>query len=140
MALIPWTPLRDMDLMERRMRRLFEDVGIFPATVPAADVYETDDELVVELEVPGYDERELTLEVGDHTLTVKGKREESKKREEHAFRLHERLEGSFERHFTLPTEVAADKVSATFENGVLEIHAPKAKEAIPHKISIRKKA
>lgn len=140
MALIPWTPLRELDLMERRMRRLFEDVGIFPATVPAADVYETDDELVVELEVPGYDERELTLEVGDHTLTVKGRREESKKREEHAFRLHERLESSFERHFTLPTEVAADKVSATFEKGVLEIHAPKAKEAIPQRIAIKKRA
>jgi len=60
-----WTPLREFDAMDRRMRRFFGDLGSTPAPMPAADVYETDGELVVELEVPGFDEKELEIEVRD---------------------------------------------------------------------------
>lgn len=140
MTLPVLTPLRDLDVIERRMRRLFEDAGLFPSLSPAADMYETADELVVELEVPGYEERELTLEVSDHQLTVKGRREEAAETKERSFRLHERLESTFERRFTLPAEIDAGRIAATFERGILEIHAPKAKEAIPQRIAIKKKA
>lgn len=140
MALPVLTPLRDIDLMERRMRRLFEDVGLFPSALPAADVYETPEEVVVELEAPGYEEKELTLEVTDHTLVVKGERIETKEKREKSFRLHERLDRAFERRFALPDAVDPEKVSATFAKGILEIHAPKVTEAIPHRIAIAKKA
>jgi HSP20 family protein len=65
--------VQELDSIERRMRRAFEEFGFAPAFVPAADVYETDGELVVEIEVPGYEEQELEIELSDHTLTVKGR-------------------------------------------------------------------
>ncbi len=91
-TLVKWTPFRELDLMERRMRRMLEDVGFGPITMPAADIYETPEEFVVELEVPGFEEQELGLEVTDHTLTVTGEaRAETKKEDEKTFILHERL-------------------------------------------------
>jgi HSP20 family protein len=78
-----WTPLRELDLMDRRMRRFFEDLGFVPALTPATDVYETDSEFVVELEVAGFDQKELKIEVSDHTLSVIGERtEETEKKKE----------------------------------------------------------
>jgi HSP20 family protein len=137
-SLVRWSPFRDLDLMERNMRRVFEGFGPFTALLPAADVYETKDEYVVELEVPGYEENELGIEVADHTLTVKGERKEVKEETEKSFRLHERLEKEFERTFVLPPETDTAKVKATFKQGVLKVHAPKAKTAVPKKVPIAK--
>ena len=75
MTIVRWTPFTELDSMERRMRRVFEEIGLAPALVPAADIYETDDEYVVELDVPGYEETELAIEVHDHTLSIRGERE-----------------------------------------------------------------
>ena len=135
-TLVKWTPFRELDLMERRMRRMLEDVGLGPMTMPHADVYETPEEFVVELEVPGYEEKELAIEVSDHVLTVKGGHEETKEQKEKAFLLHERLEKEFERRFELPTTVNSEKLTATFKKGVLELHAPKIEKAVPKKIPI----
>ena len=57
------SPFRELELLDRRMRRMFSDLPFVPAITPAADVYETDGELVVELEVPGYEEKELEIEL-----------------------------------------------------------------------------
>jgi len=136
MTLVKWSPLAELEAMERRMRRLFDEAGFAPAALPAADVYETDDEIVVELEVPGFEEKELEIEVADHTLTVKGQRTETKEEKEKAFQLKERLESTFERRFALPTETDTEHVKAVFGKGVLEIHAPKLKEAGARKVPI----
>ena len=72
MAIVKWTPWTDLDAMERRMRRFFDEAGVVPAPTPAADVYETDGEFVVELEVPGYEQKDLDIELTNHTLVVKG--------------------------------------------------------------------
>lgn len=105
------------------MRRAFEEFGFAPALVPAADVYEADGEFVVE------------IELSDHTLTVKGEKVE---KTEKAFRLHERLERAFERRFALPADADTERVTATFEKGVLELHAPKVATAKPRKVAIGK--
>ena len=73
-TIVKWAPFQDFDVFERRMRRMLEGWGVAPAPLPAADVYETEKELVVELDVPGYEEKELVLEVTDHTLTITGER------------------------------------------------------------------
>jgi HSP20 family protein len=99
-------------------------------------VYETPDEFVVELEVPGFEEKELGLEVTDHTLTVRGQAKAVKEEQEKTFILHERLERAFERRFHLPDDADTDKLVAKFESGLLEIHAPKAPEAKPRKVKI----
>ena len=134
MTIVRWAPLQDLDTIERRMRRMF-DQGVVPAW-PAADVYEENGEFVYELEVPGYDEKELAVEVRDHMLTVKGEKVEKKEEKEKTFYLNERLARSFERRFELPADAVADKVVAKFDHGVLVVHAPKAAEAAPKKVAI----
>lgn len=133
------TPFRELDAMERRMRRILEDVGVAPAPLPAADVYETKDEFVVELEVPGYDNDELSIEVSDHTVRVTGERSETVDEKLKSFRLRERLEREFERRFQLPNEADTKHVTAVFEKGVLELHAPKLQTTKPRKVEIGKR-
>jgi HSP20 family protein len=138
-TLVRWTPFRELDLMERRMRRLLDDGGFGPVTVPAADIYETPQEFIVELEVPGFEEKDLALEVTDHTLVVKGEVKEAKEEKEKTFLLHERLERVFERRFHLPELADTQRLTATFKQGVLEVHAPKFVEEKPRKIAIAAK-
>lgn len=140
MEIVKWTPFRELEAMERRMRRLFDEAGFATALLPAADAYETDDEYVVEVELPGFEEKELAIEVTDHTVCVKGERREEKEAKEKTYRLRERLEKTFERRFELPPETDTEAVKADFKKGVLEIHAPKTQAAKPRTIAIGKQA
>lgn len=140
-TLVRQSRLPELDLMERRFRRMFEGIPLMPAFLPptlppAADVYETPTEVVVELEVPGYTENELALEIVDHTLRVTGTQTQTEEEKDKTFRLHERLERSFERTFVLPAEIDSDKLTAKFGKGVLEVHAPKLAERTPRKVAI----
>ena len=136
MAIVRWNPLQELEAMDRRMRRIFGEAELSPTPLPAADVYETDDAFVVELEVPGFDEKELEIEVSDHTLAVRGRRSETKEEKEKTFQRRERLESRFERRFALPAEVDTEQISAAFGKGVLEVRAAKSKEAKPRKVEI----
>jgi HSP20 family protein len=137
MTTIRLSPLHELDSMERQIRRAFEQAGFAPTLAPAADVYETNDEFVVELDAPGYDEKEIEIEMFDHTLVVKGLQEQTKNTDDRTFRLRERLERRFERRFALPAEADTDRATAKFVKGVLELHAPKIADAKPRKIAIR---
>jgi HSP20 family protein len=136
-TVVKWAPFQELDVFERRMRRMLEDWGVAPAPLPAADVYETEKELVVELDVPGYEEKELALEVTDHTLTITGERKTEKEEKDKSFYLHERLEKQFERRFTLPADVDTAKIDAMFRTGVLEVHIPKIEQAKARTIEIK---
>ena len=138
MTIVKWAPFTELDSMERRMRRLIEEIGFAPGPAPAADVYETDEEFVVELEVPGYEEKELSIEISDHTLAIKGTREKTTEEKTKEFALHERLERQFERCFVLPVEADTEHVKAVFGKGVLEVHAEKLQDTQPKKIVITK--
>lgn len=131
-----WTPFRDLELMEQRMRRLFPSLVVSPAFTPAADVYETKKEFVFEIEVPGYAQKELEIEVVDHTLTVKGQREAEAEKTQETLRVHERLESTFERSFALPVEADSEHLRATFDKGLLTLHVPKVAQAKPRQIPI----
>jgi HSP20 family protein len=108
---------------------MFDGFPLMPAFVspdlPAADIYETPEEFVVELEVPGYEEDDLGVEISDHTLTIEGTRTESDDQDGKTYRLRERLECSFERRFVLPAQVDTEHLAAEFTKGVLKVHAPK---------------
>ncbi len=139
MTIVRWSPFQELDTIDRGMRRMFDQIGVVPAW-PAADVYESNGEYVYELEVPGFGEKELAVEVRDHTLTVRGEKTEKTKAQdekEKTFYLNERLTRSFERRFELPAEAVAGKVAADFDHGVLVVHAPKAAEIAPKKIAIK---
>ena len=138
MTIVKWTPFMELDSMERRMRRLFEEIGFAPALAPPTDIYETDDEYVVELEVPGFEEQELTVEVFDHTLAIKGEREKTKDEKAKDFTLHERVEREFERRFVFPTQADTEHLKATFARGVLAVRAPKTPTAKPKQVAITK--
>jgi HSP20 family protein len=135
MALIRWSPFAELDAVERRMRRMLTEFGPSPAW-PAADVYESNGEYIYEVEVPGYEEKELAVEVRDHTLTIKGERAETKEAKERTFFLNERLATNFERRFELPQEANTGKVAAEFKKGVLFVHAPKTAKAEPRPVAI----
>lgn len=135
-TLVKWTPFSDLDVIERRMRRMLEDFGLAAAPLPTADMYETDKELVVELDVPGFEEKELALEISDHTLTIKGERVAEKEEKRRSYYLQERLEKHFERRFTLPPEVDTEHIDARFHTGVLEVHVPKIEPVKARKIEI----
>jgi HSP20 family protein len=137
-TLVKWAPFSDLDIMERRMRRMLEDFGVAAAPLPAADMYETDKELVVELDVPGFAEKELALEVLDHTLTITGEKSAEKEEKRKSYYLHERVETHFERRFTLPPEVSTEHIEAKFRTGVLEVHVPKIEPLKARTIEIEK--
>jgi HSP20 family protein len=138
MAIVRWTPFTELDSMERRMRRVFEEIGIAPGLVPAADVYQTADEFVVEVEAPGFDQKELSIEVSDHTLAIKGSHSGTREENEREFALHERLEREFERRFILPRDADTEHVKAVFSKGVLEVRAQKLPAAKAKQVAITK--
>jgi HSP20 family protein len=135
-TLAKWSPLAEFEPFDRRWRRMMESFGMSPEPVPAADIFETEGEVVVQLEAPGYAPDEIEVEVHDHRLVVKGERKLEETKKEKTFRLHERLETHFERHFELPAEADLEHMKAEFAKGVLEIHMPKAELAKPRKIPI----
>jgi len=137
-TLVRWSPFQELESFDRRMRRLFGDVDTITPLLPAADVYETPTEYVVEIEVPGFVEKELTVDVSDHTLAVKGVRDAEKETKERSFLLHERLEREFERRFSLPEEADTEHAKASFTHGVLKIATPKKAEAAPRTVPIAK--
>jgi HSP20 family protein len=97
--------------------------------MPAVDVYEDKDEVFIKAELPGLSKEDISVEVTDATLTIKGekKREETIKEED--YYCCERAFGCFTRAVDLPCEVKADQVNASFKNGVLEVRMPKTEEA-----------
>lgn len=109
---------------------------------PAADLYETDDEFVLELELPGMSRNDLEVTVEKGILTVSGQRStetESERDERHTYHVRERSYDRFSRGFSLPHTVNPDEVDATFENGMLTVRLPKAAEAKPRRIEVHTK-
>jgi HSP20 family molecular chaperone IbpA len=131
-----WSSFPELEAMERRMRRFFDEIGPAPARLPAADVFETEGDYVFEFEVPGFEEKQLAIQVSDHTLAIKGERDESTEEKGKTFHLRERLATQFERRFELPPDVIGDKVFAEFDAGVLTVHAPKEKATEPRNVTI----
>lgn len=137
-TMVRWSPFHDVETLDRRLRRMLDGVTWAPLVLPATNVYETDGEYVVELEVPGFDEKELGIEVSDHVMTVTGERHEEADKDGKAFRLRERLEDRFERRFELPRETDTEHLRATYGDGLLTVHAPKVAPPEAKKVAISK--
>lgn len=120
-------PFRELDDLERRLRRLADEAAARLAPVPPTDVYESDDELVLEVDVPGFDERQLKVEVVDGTLVVRGAHEEQPARPRRLV-VHER-QGRFVRRYDLPAGCDARRVRASCSRGLLTVRVPRA--AVP---------
>lgn len=128
MALIPWKPFGDLD-------GFFEDEWLLPAikkereAIPAMDLYETDKEVIAEINAPGFDPEKIDVNVSNGVLKVSGKMEEKKEEKKKNYWRKEIRSGSFERLARLPSAVKEDKVEADYEKGVLKIIMPKVEMA-----------
>jgi HSP20 family protein len=147
--LVRWDPFRDMVSLRDAMNRLFEESFVAPlgtqvfrregAEAPAMDVYETDNELVVESSLPGIKPEEVDISVTGNTLTIKAEtKKEEEKDEKGKYYCRERRYGLFQRSVSLPVEVDANKAEAVFDNGVLKLTLPKTEAQKPRKIAIKK--
>ena len=144
--LIRWEPARDMMTLREAMDRLFDDAFTRPLSmagnswsVPAVDMYQTDNEIVVKAALPGIKAEEVQINITGDVLTLKGEVKQSEEVKEKAYHIHEQRWGAFERTLILPANVIADKAKADFENGILSITLPKAEEAKPKTITIKTK-
>jgi HSP20 family protein len=104
--------------------------------IPRADVHETDESYLVQLDLPGIDKNDVKVKFEDNTLIVSGERKQETKTEEKNYHRVERNYGSFTRSVRLPKDVNAQKISASYKNGVLEITLPKVDEVKPKEIEI----
>lgn len=139
-ALTRWEPFADLLDLRREMDQLLETFfGRAPAEAawsPAVDVYETKDDIVVKAELPGVKPEDVEVSIVGDTLTLKGeRRKEAEVREEGYYRI-ERSYGAFQRSLTLPSVVNAEKVKATYKDGLLEIKLPKKEEAKPKTVKV----
>lgn len=142
MAITRWDPFREVVALQNRFNTIFRDFkeAESPLTtanfVPAVDIYEDEKKVVLKLEVPGIEEKDLDVRVENNTLTVKGERKfESEEKEENFHRI-ERSYGSFYRAFTLPMTVDTEHVEAKYAAGVLKLELKKKVEAQPKQIKV----
>lgn len=143
--LIRWEPAREMMTLREAMDRLFDDAFTRPLSlagnwsVPAVDMYQTDNDVVVKAALPGIKADEVQINITGEVLTLKGEVKQSEETREKAYHIREQRWGAFERSIILPTDVVADKAKADFENGILTITLPKAEEVKPKTITIKSK-
>jgi len=136
-------PFRDLTLLQDRINRLFEDniarqegrTTTGEVWMPMIDITEDDNEIVLWVDLPGMSQNEVEITVSGDQLTLKGERKGDQENTRKLLR-RERIMGPFSRTFELNLPVEVDKVTASYKNGVLEIHLPKSAETKPRKITI----
>ena len=138
MAIIRWDPFREMTQVQNQFNRLVDQVwgGRQESWLPAVDVFDTTDAVVLKAELAGMDPDDIEIEVDDNVLTIKGERRFTEKVEEDRYYRIERRFGSFQRSLALPQGVKADDIQASYEDGILEVRVPKAEEEQPRKITV----
>lgn len=126
---------RELWDLQRRMDRLF-DPGESPLWSPAVDITETADEIVLEAELPGMKKEDIDISLSGETLTLSGQRKFEQAQHSEQYLRIERQYGSWRRSFQLEVAIEAAGITASYEDGVLTIHLPKAKTAVPRQIEI----
>ncbi len=144
MAIVRWDPVRELDSFQADMNRLFD--GFFQARgngtgghrrwIPAMDLVETEEDLVLRADLPGMTEDDVEIEIKDGVLTVSGERKAEHEEKEEGFYRVERAFGNFSRSLSLPQGIDAGAVGANFDNGVLEVRVPKPAERKPTRVQI----
>ena len=144
MALVRWEPMRELNTLQSEMNRLFNtffdeggDTGAAPRRwAPAVDLIEREDSLVLKADLPGLSEDDVQVEVRDGVLTISGERKAEHEDKQNGYYRVERSFGRFSRSLQLPEGVDADKIGASFENGVLQVTIPKPEQRQPRRIEI----
>lgn len=137
-----WPTFERVSTLRDELDRLFDfalpsrDSGLFGGWTPALDVHDEKDNFTVRVELPGLKKEDIALRLHEGVLTISGERKrEQENKEGNTFRS-ERYFGRFQRSVTLPAQVDAAKVKATYKDGVLTVDLPKAEEAKPKHIEV----
>ena len=140
-TLVRWEPFRELASFQNEMSRWMNGLldGPGRATqnwVPSLDVWETDAEVVYAFDLPGIPQDKISIETKEDTLTVSAERERREEAADEGFYRFERRYGTFARAVGLPQGVDQDQISASYDNGVLEIRVPKPEEQKPRRIAL----
>jgi HSP20 family protein len=147
MDLVRWKPQRELFNWRTPLSRLFDDF-LAPTQWsedsqslwnwnPAVDIMDNDDHIVITAEIPGVDKKDISVDVKDRVLTLRGERSSDNEVKEDRFYRRERTFGKFERSFTLPAAVDPDNIKAEYKDGVLKIEVPKPEGHKPRQISVQ---
>ena len=144
-TMVRFDPFRELAGLQAEMSRVmggvFGERGGEPGArswIPALDVWETSDELIYAFDLPGIPEEKISVEFEDGTVSVSATREREQTAAQDGFRRYERRFGSFERSVSLPAGVSESDVTASYANGVLELHVRKPQQPKPHRIPVAK--
>lgn len=145
-----WKPFRelmpfDFEQMRREMDRLWDSFLERPRRkaeeggpwYPSLDVAETKNDMIIKAEIPGMDPKDIDISLSDGVLTIRGEKKQEREEKEEDYHLIERNYGSFSRSVQLPKGVQSDKITASYNNGVLKVTLPKSEEAKKKEIKIK---
>jgi len=145
MELVRWEPFDGLNRIQSRINELFNETfgrsqaySNSPTGVwfPPVDILESKDSYLIRAELPGMKKEDFNLEVNDGTLTLSGERKFDEPANGVEYQRMERVAGKFSRSFYLPQTVKSDGIKATYRDGILEMHLPKADEARPKQIEV----
>lgn len=140
-----WAPFQQLSTLREEIDRLFESplstfAGVtqpfFGGWCPALDLYEDQDNLTLRAEVPGMRKEDIEISLQEGVLTVSGERKLEKEYENAETHRSERFAGRFQRSLTLPAPIDADKVKASYKDGILTVVLPKTEAAKPKQITV----
>ena len=144
MTLVRFDPFRDIATLQDRLNRYFTDPtrsagedATLGTWMPAVDIFEKEDNVVLRAELPGMKEKDIDVHVKNGILTLRGERKRETEVSNESFHRAERYYGTFTRTFALPTTVDVQKISAQYKDGLLEVVLPKAEAAKPKRIEIK---
>ena len=140
-TLVRWEPFREIAALQNEMSRfmngLLEDSGrTNQSWVPALDVWETENEVVYALDLPGIPEDKISVELDDGALTIAAERERTQEESDERFYRYERRYGTFSRTIGLPQGVTEESIKAEYHDGVLEVHVRKPEQPKPRRIQV----
>ena len=137
--IVKFDPFRDIGAVRDEMDRVFSRAfgeRLANTWIPALDVYEGPEAIVLTAEVPGISSEQIEVEFNDNVLTISGERTFTERSEEGKYHRVERAYGRFSRSVSLPTGVKSDAISADVTDGLLTVVVPKADEVKPRKITV----
>jgi HSP20 family protein len=147
MNLVRWDPFRELEDVSERLNRMFgrpagrredgKETLIVADWIPTVDISETETEYVIKAELPGMKKEDVNVTLEDGVLTIQGERKQESEEKGKKHHRVERSYGSFVRSFTLPDYVDGTKVTASFKDGVLNLHLPKSEKAKPRVIEVK---
>ncbi|WP_456465762.1 Hsp20/alpha crystallin family protein [Persephonella sp.] len=140
-----WNPFRELARIEQELNKVFNEIVPTPKTEiseittwsPRVDIYEKDNKLVIEAEIPGAKKEDVEVKIKDNAVVIKGEVKKEEEQKDKTYYRSERFYGVFERVIPLPVEVKVEEAKANFENGVLRIEIPKAVEEKEVKIEVK---